>query len=99
MKDIIHYVLSDIAELDISDIYDYTLTKHGVAQAATYLSGLDRFLETLVEQPTMGKARPEIREGLQSFQYEHHVVFYRLLDDHIRIVRILHSSRDIPRHF
>ena len=99
MNDITHYVLSDIAEADISDIYDYTVSKHGAAQAAVYLSGLDRFLDNLVDQPTMGKARNDIRDGLRSFQYEHHTIFYRLLDDHIRIVRILHSSRDMPRHF
>lgn len=99
MNDITHYVLSNIAETDISDIYDYTLCEQGAAQAAIYLSGLDRFIDNLVGQPTMGKARPEIREGLRSFQYEHHTVFYRLMRDHIRIIRILHSSNDMPRHF
>ena len=93
------YVLSDISEVDIGDIYDYTLGTHGGDQATHYLLGLDKLFEQLIENPSLGKSRPEIREGLRSLPYEHHTVFYRIMDTHIRIVRVLHSSRDMPRHF
>lgn len=99
MGQITHYVMAAIAEQDVGDIYDYTLGAHGVAQAAVYLSGLDRHLEHLVDNPELGKARPEIRAGLRSFPYEHHIVFYRIMTDHVRVVRVLHESRDMPRYF
>ena len=99
MNDITRYVLSDIAEFDIGDIYDYTLANHGAAQAATYLTGLDTAFEQLIDNPMSGKERPEIRAELRSIIYNHHTVFYRIMDTHIRIVRVLHSSRDMPRHF
>ena len=99
MPRINHYVLSDIAEVDISDIYDYTLEAHGDRQAAAYLTGLDESFRSIVEQPRLGKRRPEIRNGLYSVLYEKHTIFYRLQDDFVRIVRVLHSRRDMPRHF
>jgi len=35
---------------------------------------------------------------IQSFQVGSHVVFYRLIDKHIDIVRILHQRMDFERH-
>lgn len=98
MSVITSYVLSDIAETDVSDIYDYTCTAHSAKQAVTYLLGLEDSLTTLVAQPRLGKLRPEIRAGLYSYIYEQHVIFYRIMTDHIRIVRVLHGRRDMPTH-
>jgi len=91
------YRLSDIAESDISEIYDYTVSHHSHNQAILYLQGLEKQFIMLVDQPNIGKNRDEIRKTLKSFVYEKHTMFYRVLDDHIRIVRVLHSSRDMPK--
>ncbi len=90
------YELSDVAESDVSEIYDYTDLQHGAGQAIKYLIGLDKAFNVLVEQPLIGKNRSEIREELRSFVYEKHTIFYRIMDDKIRIVRILHSRCDLP---
>lgn len=91
------YKLSDIAERDVSEIYDYTDLEHGTSQAVKYLKGLDKAFSTLVEQPFIGKNRTEIREELRSFIYEKHTIFYRVMAEHIRIVRVLHSRCDLPK--
>lgn len=92
------YKLSQIAEEDVSAIYDYTIAEHGKAQTVNYLLGLEDCLTELVEYPLSGKERSEIKQGLRSILYQHHIIFYRLHDDYIRIVRILHESSDLP-HF
>ncbi len=97
MKKMHAYKLSDIAERDVSKIYDYTDIEHGVSQAVKYLMGLDKAFSALVEQPLIGKNRTEIREELRSFVYEKHTIFYRAMIDHIRIVRVLHSRCDLPK--
>ncbi|HHZ83589.1 MAG TPA: hypothetical protein EYN60_06230, partial [Nitrospirales bacterium] len=53
--------------------------------------------DRLIENPKFGKAREEIRAELRSLVWEQHVVFYRMIEDHIRIVRILHGSRDVRK--
>lgn len=56
MPRINYYVLSDIAEVDISDIYDYTLEAHGARQAAAYLTGLDESFVLLSSSPVLENA-------------------------------------------
>jgi len=44
----------------------------------------------------MGRTRNEIKKELRIFPKASHVVFYRILKDTIRIVRVLHGSKDLP---
>ncbi len=89
------YELSPEADQDLEEIFDYTERAFGFNQAVEYLSGFDGVFTKLVNNPKLGKEREEIREGLRSLLKEKHVVFYRILDNRIRIVRILHGSRDL----
>ena len=93
------YELSSEADRDISDIFDYTENEFGLDQAVAYVSAFDECFSQLLDNPELGRSRDEIRGNLRSLNYESHVVFYRILKDHIRIVRILHGSRDLPKHF
>ena len=44
----------------------------------------------------MGRARDEdLRSGLRSFPVGEYVIIYRILDEDILILRVLHGSRDI----
>lgn len=45
----------------------------------------------------MGRARPEIQEGIRSFVAESHVIFYIDLLDGMELVRIIHGSQDIEK--
>lgn len=93
------YLLSLEAEADLGDIFDYTSEQFGIDQAASYLSELEAQLIQLTTNPKLGRERKEIRAGLRSIACNSHVIFYRIRTDHIRIVRILHGSRDLPKFF
>ena len=41
----------------------------------------------------------DIKEGLYSFPKDNHVIFHRIFNDHIRIIRVLYGSRDLPNSF
>lgn len=94
-----HYELSPEADQDLGDIFVYTETEFGLDQAVTYLNDLDRCFVSLAENPGIGRERLEIRPALFSFISGAHVVFYRILSGRTRVVRMLHGSRDLPRHF
>jgi toxin ParE1/3/4 len=94
-----HFELSLPADQDLEEIFDYTEEEFGSDQAAKYLTELQDVFEQLVENPELGRERNEIKQGLRSFTKDAHVVFYRILSKHIRIVRVLHGSRDLPKHF
>lgn len=91
----INYVLSEEAESDIDDIYDFGVYKFGTGQAIKYLIGLEEHFETLGKNQDVGRHRGDIKKGLYSLSYISHVIFYRKLDSKIRIVRILYGGRDL----
>ena len=91
------YELSAEADNDLEEIFDYTDHEFGIDQAIKYLSAFDDTFEQLLKNPQIGRERKEIRDGLRSTIKYMHVVFYRILEDRIRIVRILHGSRDLPK--
>ncbi len=93
------FELSLVADQDLQDIFDYTFEEFGIDQAVDYVSSFDQAFENIIQNPEIGRKRDEIKEGLRSVLKEQHTVFYRLLDNRIRIVRILHASRDVPRLF
>lgn len=91
------FELSLPAEKDLEDVFSYTDEEYGSDQAIKYLTELDDVFQQLVENPELGRERNEIKKGLRSFPKNKHVVFYRILKEHIRIVRILHGNRDLPK--
>ncbi len=92
----IRYELSNIADNDIEEIFDYTEKEYGFDKAIIYVSGFEELFSSLVDNPELGRTRTEIKKGLRSIPKDEHIVFYRILSDHIRIVRVLHGSRDLP---
>ncbi|OIO71150.1 MAG: plasmid stabilization protein ParE [Zetaproteobacteria bacterium CG1_02_53_45] len=94
-----HYLLSESARQDILSIRDYTLETWGTAQAGKYLSMLKQRLEWLAGNPALGKNRDEVSEGYLSFPEGRHVIFYRLDEDGIEVIAIVHQSEDIDTHF
>ena len=93
------YVLAEIAQLDIEEIFDFTVSEFGIGKAIEYHLNFIHLFEQLIEFPKEGKARDGIKKGLRSITKESHVVFYRILDDHVRIIRILHHSQNYKGKF
>ncbi|MCL7761798.1 type II toxin-antitoxin system RelE/ParE family toxin [Polaribacter sp. Z014] len=96
---LLHYNLSQEADFDIEKIFDYTEKEYGFNQAVSYLTDLEAVFNNLVIHPEIGRQRNEIKQDLFSITEQQHIIFYRLLNNHIRIVRVLHGSKDIPRNF
>lgn len=93
------YILSETADQDLEDIFDYTYDEFGFDQAEKYLLEIEDIFQNLIVNPQIGKKRDEIKQGLYSFPKDNHIIFYRILDNHIRIVRVLHGSRDVQKYF
>ena len=62
-------------------------------KAIEYHIGFINLFKQLTTFPDEGKSRRDIREGLRSIVYVSPIVFYRILTDYIRIVRMLHQSQ------
>jgi toxin ParE1/3/4 len=90
--------LTEAADRDLSEIYAYSYRHYGEAQAERYLLDLDACFRRLAEKPKMGRSVDHIRPGYFRFGHAKHAVFYTLLSDGIRVVRVLHVRMDAPQH-
>ena len=89
---------SELAEVDLLDIWLYTAEEWSLAQADIYITQLGRAVESLLAHPEIGKDRSDLRAGYRSLLVNHHIVFYRLNDSEIEVIRVLHESVDLESH-
>ncbi|NKB54705.1 MAG: type II toxin-antitoxin system RelE/ParE family toxin [Alphaproteobacteria bacterium] len=92
------YLLSKAAERDINQIADYTITSFGLDQARRYRDDLTKLFSSLAENPLMGRDHGHIRPGYRRHIHARHSIYYRVRDDRIEIMRILHERQDPLRH-
>lgn len=86
------------AQRDIEDIWDYSAGRWSVAQAELYIRQIQRALETLAADPRLGRSCDEVRAGYRKYPVGSHLVFYRIVESGIDVVRILHRRMDFGRH-
>lgn len=99
LKNIEYYELSLASDFDLENIFDYTEQEFGFNQAVKYLTDLETIFNSLIKNPEIGRKRNEIKKDLYNIPEQQHIVFYRILKNKIRIVRVLHASKDIPKNF
>lgn len=87
-----------LAENDLDEIWFHIALDNSEA-ADALLDTIDKQSTSLVRNPRLGRARPELLEELRSFPVGNYVLFYRPMDDGIEIVRVLHGARDLPNQF
>ena len=96
---VLMYSLSEQASCDLDSILDYSMDNFGVEVMLGYHHSLERCFTLLAEHPDLGTAAEHVRDDYFCFYHRSHAVFYTLIDNDILIVRVLHKSMDVPRHF
>ncbi len=94
----LRYQFTEKAEHDLEGIIDYTIQQWGVSQADTYLDGLETRAQLLADNPDLGTKREAISEGLLSFPFESHILYYMKQPYGITIVRVIHQNMDPLKH-
>ncbi|MEG3087662.1 type II toxin-antitoxin system RelE/ParE family toxin [Sphingomonas sp. PB4P5] len=82
---------------DLRDIPIYSKAAFGAATARAYLLGLREAFDVIAEQPLIGIAERDLGDGVRSYAYRSHRIYYHLDQAGILVVRILHHARDVPR--
>jgi toxin ParE1/3/4 len=83
-----------------------TTTQNNLDAARAFVWMLKEKLMLLADNPDLGRVREEITGAgtaslhpLRSFLVNKYVVFYEPMEDGVRILRVLHASRDITDIF
>ena len=91
-------VLSELAELDLADILQYTLETWGAAQMDRYAEMLEEGLLLLAANPLLGKRKENWFPGCRCHQIKHHLVLYEVVDGQVRVARLFHERMDAARN-
>lgn len=90
------------AERDLVDQVEY-LARYEPAVARRYLIAVERAFRRLEERPEIGERRRFKERALETVRvwpvpgFRRFLVFYRVTDGVVEILRVLHSARDAAR--
>ena len=84
------------AELDLASILK-ALDMVNPSIAERYALEFEQKARALGQFPEMGRIRSEISPGIRSTIVHPYVLFYRIEDDGLQILRILHGRMDLNR--
>lgn len=79
-------------------IADY-FTENNVAAGEGFFRAFDRKCKQLVAFPNSGRSYDSTRPNLRGIFLDGYIIFYRLLDDGIEILRVVNGRRNFPSLF
>ncbi len=82
------------AETDLDEIWIY-FGERNIAKAQRTVEAIQERCLLLLDNPNLGRARPELNVNYRSLVIGDYVIYYRFHNQHVQIYRILHSSRDL----
>lgn len=92
-------VFSPEAIEDLEEIWLY-IAQDSQARADGFLDQLHSLCtEQLAAFPEIGTGRDYLDKEVSAFPYKRYMIYYRFDVSRIEIIRILHSSRDLPSIF
>lgn len=92
--------LTNKAVEDLDSIWLYTIEHWSENQADKYYRILSGEFQTIADsKKILDREYVEIHSGLYGRHCQKHVIFYRIVDNEIEIVRILHERMDYASKF
>jgi len=82
------------ARADLYAIWSYIAADNPSA-ADKLISRFTGIFTSLAANPMLGRPREELRPGLRSFPHGRYVIYYREVEQSLRLLRILSSYRDV----
>lgn len=85
---------SDRAESDLVEIWTF-IARDDPATADRLIEQIQQTCQMFAKNRRAGRRRPKLHPVIRSFAVNPHVIFYRLSDGGIEVVRVLRGRRDI----
>ena len=95
---VLPYSISAQALDDLDEIWLFTVGKWSLEQANRYYNLIFDEVDRICKYPESGKSIAYIRHGYKVVKVKSHLLFYRVINNTIEVVRILHERMDIESH-
>lgn len=92
------YRLAPSAREDMEAVWLYSLTQWGATQTDRYIDDLTDAFDFLVQNPKAGVVCENIRQGYRRYPVIRHVVYYRMTNYGIEVIRVPQDRMLATRH-
>jgi toxin ParE1/3/4 len=92
------YLINILASQDLNEIADY-FNQTNLETGEDFFQTFNRKCQQLVAFPNSGKSYAEINPSLRGISISGYVIFYRVLDDGIEILRVVSGRRNFSDLF
>lgn len=89
------FVISNKAISDLEEIWLYTFEKWSLEQADRYYKLIFDEINYICKNNTAGKSMGHVRKNYRASKVKSHLIFYRVSNETIEVIRILHERMDI----
>jgi toxin ParE1/3/4 len=92
------FLLTLEAKKDLEEIHDY-IAQDNPSMALSFIISIQDKCQSVASSPEIGRKREELGSELRSFPIKNYIIFYRISNSNIQVIRILHAARDIESIF
>ncbi len=89
-------VVLPAARADLIEIADF-IARNNPDRALSFVAEIEATMIQAAERPASFPARDDLHAGLRSARHGRYLIFFVEAGDAVRIVRVLHGARDLPR--
>ena len=89
------FFISKKAVSDLEEIWLYTIEKWSIEQAVRYYNLIFDEINYICKNINAGKSMEHVRKGYRASKVKSHLIFYRVINNTIEVIRILHERMDI----
>jgi toxin ParE1/3/4 len=90
--------ISPRAERDLNGIWDF-IAENSQTAATRFVNRIEEQCRLLVDNPIMGRPRPEFGPDVRSYTWSNYLIYYAPVDDGLEIMRVVHGARNIQELF
>lgn len=89
-----HYVINIQASQDLNNIADYFFERD-VDAGERFFQAFNRKCQQLAKFPSMGRSYTEIRTSLRGVPLQGYIVFYKVRNNGVEILRVISGRRNL----
>jgi toxin ParE1/3/4 len=88
------FQLSELAQKDLENIWEYTYSNWSVKQADKYIKQIIEQVEFLCHNAEVGRLIPAIKPKHRMYRVNSHLIIYKFDSHFLKVDRVLHERMD-----
>jgi toxin ParE1/3/4 len=93
----LNLLLTPRAEIDLEEIFKYTLETWSIDQAEKYQDELFDSMQSILQNNHIGTIYYHKEGNYRKLNSNRHLIFYRITEQHCVVIRILHERMDLKK--